>query len=97
MTFSDPIPTVSLTVSQLFPSGVRGNREPTVSLFPSHYVEGNSRRARPIVSLTVSRDPILCPECRAGKHGNCDGNAWDFDKDSPAHCECRSRQHMRQQ
>lgn len=29
-----------------------------------------------------------CPECRAGKHGNCDSTTWDFDKDEGAVCPC---------
>ncbi len=29
-----------------------------------------------------------CPECRAGKHGNCDGVTWDDVTDSPAKCPC---------
>lgn len=30
----------------------------------------------------------ICPECVAGKHGNCNGQAWDMEKDEPTACEC---------
>lgn len=30
----------------------------------------------------------ICPECKAGKHGNCDGTAWDDDKDDFTTCGC---------
>lgn len=29
-----------------------------------------------------------CPECEQGKHGNCDGWAWDFDADEKTQCQC---------
>lgn len=29
-----------------------------------------------------------CPECRAGKHDNCDGATWDDINDRPATCPC---------
>ena len=32
--------------------------------------------------------PPVCPECRAGKHDNCDTTAWDNDLDAPVPCEC---------
>jgi hypothetical protein len=32
--------------------------------------------------------PEACPECKAGKHPNCDGTAWDFDTDRPTECPC---------
>jgi len=28
------------------------------------------------------------PDCKAGKHDACFGDAWDFEKDQPAPCEC---------
>lgn len=31
---------------------------------------------------------FVCPECRAGKHGNCDGYAWDDQLDEPTACSC---------
>src|SRR5262245_56571163 len=34
-----------------------------------------------------------CPECRVGKHGNCDGTAWDFATDKPVPCVCWKRGH----
>lgn len=30
----------------------------------------------------------ICPECRAGKHGNCDGSAWDDLRDAITECGC---------
>lgn len=35
----------------------------------------------------------ICPECAAGKCGNCDGRAWDFTKDEPVICVCWQRGH----
>lgn len=32
-------------------------------------------------------DPI-CPECRDGKHRNCDGDAWCDEHDKLAECAC---------
>lgn len=37
--------------------------------------------------------PQPCPECRAGKHGNCDGQAWDYVADVPAACPCAGGGH----
>jgi hypothetical protein len=34
-----------------------------------------------------------CPECAAGKCGNCDGTTWDLTVDEPATCPCSARQH----
>lgn len=30
-----------------------------------------------------------CPECVTGKHGNCDGTAYDHDSDEITTCHCR--------
>jgi len=35
-----------------------------------------------------------CPECRAGKHRNCDGTSWDTDLDLPARCPCDDQDHI---
>jgi hypothetical protein len=35
----------------------------------------------------------LCPECRAGKHGNCDGTGWDIDADERVPCPCLDESH----
>ena len=32
--------------------------------------------------------PRVCPECEQGKHGNCDGTAWNNDIDSVVDCAC---------
>jgi len=29
-----------------------------------------------------------CPECEVGKHGNCDGRAWDLVHDKYVECDC---------
>ncbi len=34
--------------------------------------------------------PLICPECRSGKHANCSGEAFDFDTDRPVPCMCTS-------
>lgn len=33
-------------------------------------------------------DAPICPECRDGKHRNCDGTAWDDLRDQAASCTC---------
>ena len=30
----------------------------------------------------------VCPECRQGKHTNCDSAAWDNTTDQPVICDC---------
>ena len=34
-----------------------------------------------------------CPECHAGKHGNCNGVTWDNDADDFAPCPCEQNGH----
>lgn len=36
-----------------------------------------------------------CPECHAGKCGNCDGKSWDKIKDQPGICPCWLDGHKR--
>lgn len=36
---------------------------------------------------------MICPECRNGKHDNCQGDAWDNERDRPTICECWQWQH----
>jgi hypothetical protein len=36
-------------------------------------------------------DDHLCPECAAGKHGNCDGTAWCWVQDRAVPCLCGYR------
>lgn len=38
--------------------------------------------------------PEACPECVQGKHGNCDGTAWDDKADAPTACPCEKRGHQ---
>jgi len=35
----------------------------------------------------------ICPECEVGKHGNCNGQAWDHDADARTICQCPDRSH----
>jgi hypothetical protein len=48
-------------------------------------------------SITLEIVPVgtapPCPECAAGKHGNCDGNTWDNAKDDLAPCPCAKLGH----
>lgn len=36
---------------------------------------------------------IACPECDQGKHGNCDGTAWDVEADDRIECPCAAAGH----
>lgn len=36
---------------------------------------------------------MSCPECEAGKHGNCDGTSWDNELDHEIPCPCEQRGH----
>lgn len=36
----------------------------------------------------------ICPECKAGKHSNCLGDAWDFEHDVPTVCDCWISSHI---
>jgi hypothetical protein len=38
-----------------------------------------------------------CPECAAGKHGNCDGTAWDDAADRVTSCACEFASHLTDQ
>lgn len=55
----------------------RPSRTETVPAF-----EGIPTRPR-----TITRAPV-CPECRSGKHGNCDGTALDEAADDIVECTC---------
>jgi hypothetical protein len=35
----------------------------------------------------------ICPDCWQGKHGACEGDAWDNDNDRPAICACWAENH----
>lgn len=43
----------------------------------------------PTKDCTPSKDHI-CPECKAGKHTNCDGSAWCNALDRDVFCYCDS-------
>lgn len=36
---------------------------------------------------------LMCPECAQGKHGNCDGTAWNDAADDIDRCRCSSNLH----
>jgi hypothetical protein len=40
------------------------------------------------MSLVVINDNHLNPDCEAGKHGACHGDAWSIEDDRPVDCEC---------
>lgn len=40
-----------------------------------------------------SGGPQPCPECVAGKHGNCDGTSWDNQLDEAISCPCKDATH----
>lgn len=40
------------------------------------------------VHLRLREAVRACPECAAGKCGNCSGEAWDTGADEPTHCPC---------
>lgn len=49
----------------------------------------------PVIDLTIVQvGTPKCPECGDGKHGNCDGWAWDFDRDDVAPCPCAKGEHQ---
>lgn len=37
--------------------------------------------------------PLPCPECRAGKHPNCDGTTWNDIEDEYDWCPCTNDYH----
>lgn len=43
--------------------------------------------------MSVWDDLATCPECWAGKHGNCDGVALDQETDRETECRCDARDH----
>lgn len=55
----------------------------------AHFCEGACDPSRhPIAPVATA-----CPECAQGKHGNCDGQAWDFTLDEMTPCQCKSAEH----
>ena len=39
--------------------------------------------------IDIRFGPWICPECETGKHGNCNGEAWDYAADMGTDCECK--------
>ncbi|MEV8269128.1 histone-like nucleoid-structuring protein Lsr2 [Microbacterium oleivorans] len=55
------------------------------------YAAAKAERERAALAAsarTSEKTPAVCPECVAGKHGNCDGTAWDLAEDQPTTCSC---------
>lgn len=49
-----------------------------------------------MTTLDDDTQPIalrFCPECAAGKHVNCRGEAWDTEADSTTPCTCPVAEH----
>ena len=42
---------------------------------------------------TFLEHAATCPECRAGKHRNCDGTSWEITFDRPGPCPCAEAGH----
>lgn len=54
------------------------------------YCPDHNGSVRPVAAV-VEPTPAarwVCPECGQGKHRNCNGWAWDFDKDEKTQCQC---------
>lgn len=69
---------------------------------PDAYIVTSAENARRIAAALIEcadRIPEKaievqpCPECRANKHGNCNGQAWDYVEDEPAPCPCSAAGH----
>lgn len=45
-------------------------------------------------AMTADGGPLPCPECRDGKHPNCDGSSWSEVDDAPADCPCGDPAHQ---
>lgn len=69
-----------------------GLREDNRNLQPwRQAIIAEARRA-----MADTKAPAVCPECRVGKHDNCDGRAWDSDFDIPTGwlaCTCAASGH----
>ena len=56
----------------------------------NHAMDQDAETAREVAQAEAMSENLapVCPECRNGKHGNCDGTAWDDHEDAPASCSC---------
>jgi hypothetical protein len=50
-------------------------------------------KKRPDVPPPTAASAAICPECTAGKHVNCSGQAWDNAADEPVPCACGDESH----
>lgn len=68
-----------------------------MSVFSNH--ENTDGSAWPGEGVPVRPEPDtdeerpVCPECKQGKHGNCDGTAWSDWTDTPTYCRCSADGH----
>lgn len=47
----------------------------------------------PMTTAIEDHEVEPCPECKAGKHPNCDGHAWDTKADRQTSCPCAMSGH----
>jgi hypothetical protein len=84
-----PLPTDLPTgqVVEYMPAGV--------DMFVAADVQPDPPEDQPNPPPPTTYDPLppICPECLAGKCGNCDGQAWDDATDEPAPCACTEEVH----
>lgn len=48
-----------------------------------------------VMHLRLLEQATACPECSAGKCGNCDDSTWDTRADQPTRCPCSLLEHPR--
>lgn len=60
---------------------------------PLQLLHDNAGCCKPKVWQNILIGPEPCPECAQGKHGNCDGTAWDDESDGEAVCPCQEAGH----
>ncbi len=77
------------TASVVFTSLSRGETK-VADEFPAD--EAPSLAGKSVEDLAgakaVEESAPICPECTAGKHQNCEGQAWDNAADEPTDCAC---------
>lgn len=90
-----PDPTTSWDAyARALQSGVRPGEPGTDNFIPHDAAEQGHPALLGTLTLTAGGPPDpVCPECRAGKHTNCDGTAWDQAADAPTTCACHTADH----
>ena len=75
-------------------NGVRTNVDPSASLTEvTHHYEQADQPGGEGGAVPGEVVFAVCPECQQGKHGNCEGQAWDNAADEPAPCACPDESH----